>query len=71
MLVFISDQQAAELEHYSNLSGIPIEQLVNEACSDFTLVAQDRAKPTVQECKADLSKWVPMFKARLVQINAV
>jgi len=28
-----------------------------------TLVAQDRAKPTVQECKADLSKWVPMFKA--------
>lgn len=25
------------------------------------LVAQDR--PTVQECRADLSKWVPMFKA--------
>lgn len=28
-----------------------------------TLAAQDRAKPTVQECKADLSKWIPMLKA--------
>jgi hypothetical protein len=35
MLVKISDKQAADLEQYSNLSGIPIDKLVAEALDDF------------------------------------
>ena len=35
MLVKISDKQAADLEQYSNISGVPIQQLLHEACSDY------------------------------------
>jgi hypothetical protein len=35
MLVLISNEQAQELEHYSNLSGVSVEQLTHEAFSDY------------------------------------
>ncbi len=35
MLVEISNKQAAHLEQYSNISGVSIEKLLYEACSDY------------------------------------
>ena len=35
MLVLISNEQAQELEHYSSLSGVSVEQLTYEAFSDY------------------------------------
>ena len=35
MLVEISDEQARELQQYSDLSGVAIDQLVAEALGDF------------------------------------
>ncbi len=35
MLVEISNKQAADLERYSNISGVSIEHLLHEACSDY------------------------------------